>query len=105
MSIMEQKRKRWLGLIEEFKSSGRAQNEFCATRDIKITTFEYWNRRFRNLDDSGLQNKKESQPRFLELNPIKSVSSVRSIRNESFPNGLQIRMKITDLFLFSFGRS
>jgi hypothetical protein len=32
----------WIGLAEEFRSSGLQQKEFCAKQDISLNSFRYW---------------------------------------------------------------
>ena len=50
---MEDKREYYARLIEEWKTSGLAQKEFCARKGVKLSTYHYWNGRL-NREQSSL---------------------------------------------------
>ena len=44
---------RWKKLFEEYERSGMKRKEFCAEREIRLTTFDYWRCRLRKTGGQG----------------------------------------------------
>ena len=49
-----QKRQYWEAKISRWKESGMSQAEYCRGHDLKIKTFSYWLRKFRNILGSNI---------------------------------------------------
>lgn len=83
------KQEEMFGLVEELKASGLSVKAFSKERGLKYTTFEYWVRKKREREQPG--------------SFIKVDTSVVSTRNESveltYPNGIRIKIAVTDLSL------
>ncbi len=47
---------RWKKIFEEYGSLGAKRKEFCAERQIKLSTFDYWRARLRKTaaEESGV---------------------------------------------------
>ena len=58
----------WLKLIEEFRTSGLQQKEFCAKHDLSLGTFQFW--LYRKSKRFGSESK--PAPTFL---PVEVVAS------------------------------
>jgi hypothetical protein len=57
----EQRRKNeqeWRKRISDWKTSGVSQQEFCRSRDITLSAFQYWSDRLRN----ELQKRENAEP-------------------------------------------
>jgi hypothetical protein len=59
----------WLKLIEEFRTSGLQQKEFCAQYELSLSTFQFWLYR-KSKRSSGSESK--PAPTFL---PVEVVAS------------------------------
>lgn len=84
------KQEEMFGLVEEYRNSGLSANAFARKLNISGTTFGYWIRKKRSLEqDSG----------FIELTPGRpsGLMEIELI----FPNGVQLRMNGSDPALIS----
>ena len=40
----------WKAILEEYRNGGVARKRFCSERGIRLSTFDYWQRRLRKLN-------------------------------------------------------
>lgn len=88
MNTSEEKRKRMLSLVEQWRSSGQNQKEFCSFHGIKVCTLGYW---------INISKEENTSGDFVELLP--KTSSIQKIE-VIYPNGVKINAG-TDLALVS----
>lgn len=87
---MTTKQSYWFGLVADQEESGLTIQSFCSSKDIKICTFQYWRRKFRqrDLNHAG----------FVELLPPVAGCSPLKI---TYPNGVCIELPAADITLLS----
>lgn len=78
---METKHEKMYALIEEWKSSGICQEEFCREHGIKIGTFGYWRTKY-------LKQQEPATPSFIPVQPSEPDGAVEI----TYPNGVKIRL-------------
>lgn len=80
------KSQHWQGIIEQWKTSGLTQKQFCSDRQIKIATLHYWIKKFRTAESITVE------PTFLPIRPV-SESNVIELRI----GGAVVRLAIQQL--------
>jgi hypothetical protein len=74
----EEHRAYWKQIIDEQTASGSEASVFCRERDIKISQFYRWRKKFQNTGDKALT------PRFIHLIPSDNKPSESGIRIRVF---------------------
>ena len=78
-------------LVVEQEHSGRTITAFCAANDIKLNTFHYWKRKYKEENSSGSG--------FISI-PALSEADSYPIRL-TYPNGVNIHLDVADLSLIA----
>jgi len=76
-------------LIEKWQQSDQTQKDFCRGHDVKLATFHYWQKKYRN------QNQKDISG-FIPMEI--SSSDVRTVEIR-YPNGVILQLPALDLKL------
>lgn len=72
-------------LVEQWLKSGEKQADFCQFHSVRLSTFSYWVKKFR--EDQGSDGQKSSG--FVSLSvAVPPVSEIKL----TFPNGVKIQM-------------
>ena len=75
-----------LKLVEEYQNSGKTQKEFCHDHGLKPSTFSYWIKKKRGLDNP--------EDGFVKIaTDTLSQPAIEVV----FPNGVKVRATKTDL--------
>jgi len=68
---VEERQKRWAGVIGEWGSSGESREGFCRRLGIPLSTFGYWQKRMRT---AGVSRKRQSDDG-VSFSPVRIVGS------------------------------
>ena len=78
-------------LVAEQERSGLTITAFCEANDIKLNTFHYWKRKYKEESSSGSG--------FIAI-PTLSRASNQPVRL-TYPNGVNIHLAVADLSLIA----
>ena len=87
---MSTKQAQWFGLVSEQQQSGLTIKAFCTAKDIKLCTFHYWRKKYRERN--------HAPNGFVELTPPAVSSHALRI---TYPNGVCIDLPAADISLVS----
>jgi hypothetical protein len=87
---MSTKQAYWFEQVAEQQQSGLTIQAFCTTKDIKLCTFHYWLRKYRQKDTN--------HSGFIELTT--PVSANRSVKI-TYPNGVCIELPAAGISLIA----
>ena len=85
----EQQQEKMFSLIRKWQDSNQTQKVFCQEHEIKLATFHYWQKRYRNQVQEDLSG-------FIPLEISSSVARVIEIR---YPKGVILQLPALDLRL------
>ena len=74
-------------LIEKWQQGNQTQKDFCQEHDIKLATFHYWQKKYRNQNPKDLSG-------FIPMVISSSDSRTVEIR---YPNGVIVQLPGRDL--------
>lgn len=84
------KQEQWFALVVEQQQSGSSIVAFCRSKDIKLPTFHYWRKKYRQS--------KHSDKGFVDITPpALQHTGIRVV----YPNGVSIHLPAADLMLLS----
>lgn len=70
MKATNEQRNQWLKKIEDFKSSEKTKVAWCKEKNISISTFNYWNKKFKK--ESKQENKNVD---WISINPNEPIKT------------------------------
>ena len=76
-------------LIEKWQDSNQTQKVFCQEHEIKLATFHYWQKKYRQLEQDNPSG-------FIPVELSSSGARVVEIR---YPNGVIVQLSAPDLRL------
>ena len=85
----EQQRQNMFSLIEKWQQGNQTQKDFCQEHDIKLATFHYWQKKYRNQNQKNLSG-------FIPMEISSSDARTIEIR---YPNGVIVQLPGFDLRL------
>ncbi len=85
----EQQQGKMFSLIEKWQDSNQTQKVFCQEHEIKLATFHYWQKKYR-------QREQDNPSGFIPIEISSSGARVVEIR---YPNGVIVQLPAPDLRL------
>jgi len=85
----EQQREKIFSLIENWQQSDQTQKDFCREHDVKLATFHYWQKKYRN-------QYQDNPAGFIPMEI--SSPDVRTVEIR-YPNGVIVQLPGLDLRL------
>ena len=80
------KQEHWFSLVAEQQQSSYSITSFCAVKAIKLPTFHYWRKKYKQADTS--------QGRFMDITAAALQDNTLRI---TYPNGVNIHLSSVDL--------
>ena len=79
--MFSEKQEKMFSLIEQWRAGGTTQKEFCRQHQIKLSTFGYWNTRYR-------RHQNEQGGGFVQVASSYSSQDIEII----YPNGVRLSL-------------
>jgi hypothetical protein len=84
------KRDQWFSLVAEQEQSGTSIISFCNARHLKLSTFHYWRKKFKQVE--------ASQKGFVDITPSATLHTAIRI---SYPGGVDVHLSSADISLIT----
>lgn len=62
LKVLAYRTQQWIGTIQECRSSGMTNKDWCESNNISLSAYYYWLRKIRNEAETPMQ-------RFIQVNP------------------------------------